>query len=61
MKNQVDSIRGVSEKNSIAHVLNSSLTSDEIRTVKDDVKGNKTKLTVNKELCRGSRFRIIFG
>ena len=44
MKNQVDSIRGVSEKNSIAHVLNSSLTSDEIRTVKDDVKGNKTKL-----------------
>ena len=44
MKNQVDSIRGISEKNSIAHVLNSSLTSDEIRTVKDDVKGNKTKL-----------------
>ena len=44
MKNQVDSIRGVSEKNSIAHVLNSSLTLDEIRTVKDDVKGNKTKL-----------------
>ena len=44
MKNQVDSIRGVSEENSIAHVLNSSLTSDEIRIVKDDVKGYKTKL-----------------
>ena len=44
MKNQVDSIRGFSEENSIAHVLNSSLTSDEISSVKNDVKSKKTKL-----------------
>tara|TARA_B100000524_G_scaffold307082_1_gene182536 strand:+ start:1885 stop:4071 length:2187 start_codon:yes stop_codon:yes gene_type:complete len=44
MKNQVDSVRSVSEENSIAHVLNSSLNPDEIRTVKNDVNANKTKL-----------------
>ena len=44
MKNQVDAVRGFSEENSIAHVLNSSLTTDEVNQVKDDVKNNKTKL-----------------
>ena len=44
MKNQVDAIRGFSEENSIAHVLNSSLSSDEINQVKKDVLSKKTKL-----------------
>ena len=30
MKNQVDAVRGLSEENSIAHVLNSSLSSEEV-------------------------------
>ena len=44
MKNQVDAVRGFSEENSIAHVLNSSLSKDEVNQVKADVKNNKTKL-----------------
>ena len=44
MKNQVDAVRGFSDENSIAHVLNSSLTTDEVDQVKVDVKNNKTKL-----------------
>jgi len=44
MKNQVDAVRGFSEENSIAHVLNSSLSKDEVNQVKVDVKNNKTKL-----------------
>ena len=44
MKNQVDAVRGYSEENSIAHVLNSSLNSEEINKVKSDVKSKKTKL-----------------
>ena len=38
MKNQVDAVRGFSEENSIAHVLNSSLSKDEVNQVKVDVK-----------------------
>ena len=44
MKNQVDTVRGLSEENSIAHVLNSSLSSEEVNMVKSDVKSKKTKL-----------------
>ena len=44
MKNQVDAVRGLSEENSIAHVLNSSLSSEEVNLVKSDVKSKKTKL-----------------
>ena len=44
MKNQVDAVRGLSEENSIAHVLNSSLSSEEVNIVKSDVKSKKTKL-----------------
>ncbi len=44
MKNQVDAIRGVSEENGVAHVLNSSLTKTEIKKVKDDVTNGITKL-----------------
>ena len=44
MKNQVDAIRGFSEEDSIAHVLNSSLTSQETSQVKKDLTEKKTKL-----------------
>lgn len=44
MKNQVDAIRGISASDSVAHVLNSSLSKSEIRTVIDDVKNGDTKL-----------------
>jgi len=44
MKNQVDSIRGYSLENGIAHVLNSSLNKSEIKTVKNDIARGVTKL-----------------
>ena len=44
MKNQVDAIRGVSEQEGIAHVLNSSLNKTEVKRVKDDITNGVTKL-----------------
>ena len=44
MKNQVDAIRNVSENDSVAHVLNSSLSKTEANRVKADIKEGKTKL-----------------
>ncbi|PWG04301.1 ATP-dependent DNA helicase RecQ [Polaribacter aquimarinus] len=44
MKNQVDAIRGISENNGVAHVLNSSLNKTEIAQVKDDINNGITKL-----------------
>lgn len=44
MKNQVDAIRGVSNENGIAHVLNSSLNKTEVKQVKSDIKNGVTKL-----------------
>jgi ATP-dependent DNA helicase RecQ len=44
MKNQVDTIRGVSEEEGIAHVLNSSLTKTEITRVKQDIVDGVTKM-----------------
>jgi ATP-dependent DNA helicase RecQ len=44
MKNQVDAIRGVSEHEGVAHVLNSSLTKGEVKRVMDDIKNSVTKL-----------------
>ena len=44
MKNQVDAIRNVSEEDSVAHVLNSSLSKTEANKVKEDIKAGKTKL-----------------
>ena len=44
MKNQVDNLRGFLENESIAHVLNSSLSSSEVSQVFLDVKNQKTKL-----------------
>ena len=44
MKNQVDAIRGISENDGIAHVLNSSLNKSEIARVKDDIIAGVTKL-----------------
>ena len=44
MKNQIDHIRGLSNTEGIAHVLNSTLTKDEQEKVKDDVNKGITKL-----------------
>jgi ATP-dependent DNA helicase RecQ len=44
MKNQVDSIRGYSQNNDIAHFLNSSLNKSQITKVKEDIINGVTKL-----------------
>ena len=44
MKNQVDAIRHVSNDESVAHFLNSSLTKTDINKVKSDISAGKTKL-----------------
>lgn len=44
MKNQVDAVRHISNDESIAHFLNSSLTKTEITRVKRDIREGKTKL-----------------
>ena len=55
MKNQVDSIRGHSEEDHIAHFLNSSLNKAEQIIVKDDLRAGRTKIlfvapeTLNKK------------
>lgn len=44
MKNQVDAMRNFSEKDSVAHFLNSSLTRSAIETVKSDIVAGRTKM-----------------
>ncbi|WP_299334673.1 DNA helicase RecQ [uncultured Psychroserpens sp.] len=44
MKNQVDAIRGVSNEEGVAHVLNSSLNKTEVKRVKEDITNGVTKL-----------------
>ena len=44
MKNQVDSLRGISTEHGIAHVLNSSLNKGEVAQVKSDIESGITKL-----------------
>ncbi len=44
MKNQVDSIRGYSQMDNIAHFLNSSLNKGQIKEVKEDIVNGKTKM-----------------
>lgn len=44
MKNQVDSIRGYSDEDEVAHFLNSSLTKAQMKKVKQDISDGKTKL-----------------
>ncbi|MBO4498729.1 MAG: DNA helicase RecQ [Bacteroidaceae bacterium] len=44
MKNQVDSIRNLSEEDGVAHFINSSLTKSAIDQVKNDIVSGKTKL-----------------
>jgi|TARA_B110000503_G_scaffold55775_1_gene89493 ATP-dependent DNA helicase RecQ len=44
MKNQVDAIRGISEHEGVAHVLNSSLNKSEVAQVKSDIESGITKL-----------------
>ena len=44
MKNQVDAMRSFSETEGVAHFMNSSLSKNEILSVKEDVLNGKTKL-----------------
>lgn len=44
MKNQVDTINGLSKESGVAHYVNSSLTKAELDTVQRDVLSGKTKL-----------------
>ena len=44
MKNQVDSFRNFSEEDNVTHFLNSSLSTQAVEQVKDDVLSGKTKL-----------------
>ena len=44
MKNQVDLVRSYSEKDNVAHFLNSSLNKGQIKEVKEDLLAGKTKL-----------------
>lgn len=44
MKNQVDAMRGFSDEDGVAHVINSSLNKTEIAQVKADIVSGKTKL-----------------
>lgn len=44
MKNQVDAIRNVSDEESIAHFMNSSLSKSELQQVRNDIKAGKTKM-----------------
>src|SRR5690606_11509094 len=44
MKNQVDLVRGYSNKDHIAHFLNSTLNKKETKLVHDDLQSGKTKL-----------------
>ena len=44
MKNQVDSVRNISDSDHVAHFLNSSLTKSAIDQVKSDIASGRTKL-----------------
>lgn len=44
MKNQVDAIRGISDHDGVAHVLNSSLNKGQVKRVKEDISSGLTKL-----------------
>ncbi|HZG00302.1 MAG TPA: DNA helicase RecQ [Chitinophagales bacterium] len=44
MKNQVDALRSYSDKDNVAHFLNSSLTKVQAKTVRQDIRGGKTKM-----------------
>lgn len=61
MKNQVDSIRGISTEDNIAHFLNSSLTKVAIQEVKDDILAGKTKLlyVAPESLTKGENIEFL--
>ena len=63
MKNQVDALRGVSENEGVAHVLNSSLTKGEIKRVMDDITDGVTKLlyVAPESLTKGEYVEFLQG
>ncbi len=63
MKNQVDALRGVSDNEGVAHVLNSSLTKGEIKRVMDDISSGLTKLlyVAPESLTKGEYVEFLQG
>lgn len=63
MKNQVDALRGVSDSEGVAHVLNSSLTKGEIKRVMDDITAGVTKLlyVAPESLTKGEYVEFLQG
>jgi len=61
MKNQVDSIRGFSTSNGVAHVLNSSLNKTQVKEVKNDVINGVTKLlyVAPESLAKGANIDFL--
>jgi ATP-dependent DNA helicase RecQ len=61
MKNQVDAIRGFSEEEGVAHVLNSSLTKKEVTRVKEDLLSGITKLlyVAPESLTKGDNIEFL--
>src|SRR6056300_1847126 len=61
MKNQVDAIRGHSEQDGIAHVLNSSLTKGQLDQVHIDLKSGLTKLlyVAPESLNKGANIELL--
>ena len=63
MKNQVDAIRGLSEKDGVAHFLNSSLSRAQLETVHSDVKSGLTKMLylAPETLCKQDTSDLLKG
>ncbi len=63
MKNQVDALRGVSDSEGVAHVLNSSLTKGEVKRVMDDISEGVTKLlyVAPESLTKGEYVEFLQG
>ncbi len=63
MKNQVDALRGVSDSEGVAHVLNSSLTKGEVKRVMDDISDGVTKLlyVAPESLTKGEYVEFLQG
>ena len=58
MKNQVDALKGISDINAIAHVLNSSLNKTETAQVKKDILYGLTKLLCSSSLYLTRNYRL---
>ena len=61
MKNQVDSIRGYSDEDEVAHFLNSSLTKAQMKKVKQDITDGERYKVIVADLQDVARANLVFG